>query len=617
MKQRSLSKSKPWIYIPEEALSDDDRLPELRGWNTVKMEASEGDRYSDIANGLALAPMQQTNGMKRKRNQDAGIPSARTKRPRTQQNTEDEAATSHPKPTSTSGNKQPKSTKLQPLRHAISQVPSVQKVQKGDPFDVGAIGDTPPAKSVAHAKAQRSQSATSQKAPEAKKSAPITKRKGRPRKSTNSVAITKGPVSAIMNGRTGTGRKRGRPPKGPVRTIGSRKAPPLSAAVDDERVDGGESTLPQQQAKKQIPSAAVPEQDEEEEDPVVAEPDGVDDEIPPIDQAKHVDEIEDEEGEDEGSEHEREPHVTDGEDDDQNQMDLLGQQDTWDEILEASRSVPKYHLSTKLIRDLRQDIRDARQLYKDLSAPDAANNDIHDDLTKQLQDDLNAIEEQIDDLNEAENQSQRKEIICDMYSQAIPQMVKLMEAALALRTSEPRGLHRYSALEEIVQVQNMTVSLCYKARNWKAEPSTDQPIIKWTSRVILPRMRDMAKAFGKELEILRRKERTKENARKSIQTQKERQEQEQRDLERKEKNEAKRHEKMLRHHAEELEKHRNKKKGVTSVKRSNQIVAVQHTQKTIQATSYEWSEDEIIELCRELSNEAKKDLPGKISRYPS
>lgn len=617
MKQRSLSKSKPWIYIPKDALTDDDLSPELRVWHTVKMEEQVGDPYSEIANGLALAPVQQTNGMKRKRTQDAGIQDTRAKRSKTQQNTEDETFANHPKPTPISGNNQPKSTKLQPLRHAINQVPSVQKAQKGDPFDVGAIGDTPPSKGVAHTNTQRSRSTTSQKAPAANQSAPITKRKGRPKKSTESVAIAEGPVSAILNGRTGSGRKRGRPPKGRARTIGSRKAPPSSAAVDDERVDGGESTLPQQQAKKPISSAAVPEQDEEEEDPVVAEPDGVDDEIPPIDQAKHVDELEDEEGEDEGSEHEREPHVSDGEDDDQNQMDLLGQQDTWDEILEAARSVPKYHLSTKLIRELRQDIRDARQLYKDLSAPDAANNDIHDDLTKQLQDDLNAIEEQIDDLNEAENPSQRKEIICDMYSQAIPQMVKLMEAALALRTSEPRGLHRYSALEEIVQVQNMTVSLCYKARNWKAEPSTDQPIIKWTSRVILPRMRDMAKAFGKELEILRRKERTKENARKSIQAQKERQEQEQRDLERKEKNEAKRHEKMLRHHAEELEKHRNKKKGVTSVKRSDQIVTVQHTQKPVQAVSYEWSEDEIIELCRELSNEAKRDLPGKVSRYPS
>ena len=205
-------------------------------------------------------------------------------------------------------------------------------------------------------------------------------------------------------------------------------------------------------------------------------------------------------------------------------INLFGYEPEWKEILRAAHSVggsrsvedriPKLRLQTKTIKALICDIKEARSLYQDCS---------HDQPANHLYNLLDAIEEQIkhDDISEAKAYNMKAEMIRDIYARAIPALVFLLESSVSFHTLHPKGLHRYQALQEIVRLQNMIVSLCMKAKIWKARPNTNYPIKKPTMLKILPYTRGMKKFFDKELQEQRWKWKTVENARKTAISQEE------------------------------------------------------------------------------------------------
>ena len=211
--------------------------------------------------------------------------------------------------------------------------------------------------------------------------------------------------------------------------------------------------------------------------------------------------------------------MTDPDDDEENNQDsfdLLGFEMDWRKILKAARSVggselPENRmpiLQTKTIKVLIREVREARILYQ--TRPyDKPMDDLHELLI--------TIEDRIkhDSISEAKAFSKKSQMIRDIYACAIPALVFLLESALSFHALHPKGLRRYEALQDIVRLQEMIISLSMKAKIWKTKPYTDKPIIKPTTGTILPYTREMRKGFEIELREQKRKWKISQNASKT------------------------------------------------------------------------------------------------------
>ncbi|KAK4693770.1 hypothetical protein P7C71_g3684, partial [Lecanoromycetidae sp. Uapishka_2] len=122
----------------------------------------------------------------------------------------------------------------------------------------------------------------------------------------------------------------------------------------------------------------------------------------------------------------------DDEDDEENQqnVDLLGEEKDWAKILNAARSIcgPRLlanrtpSLLTTTIKELIQDIKEARNLYKQLLPSAGMDRNQMEGLRAQIYDILTAIEEQIGDemISETKALTESSEMIQDIYRRAIP-----------------------------------------------------------------------------------------------------------------------------------------------------------------------------------------------------
>lgn len=206
--------------------------------------------------------------------------------------------------------------------------------------------------------------------------------------------------------------------------------------------------------------------------------------------------------------------------------EVFGQDLAWKTALKGARSMcgtklplnrmPK--LLTKTIRDLIHDVREARDLYQQLLSGNR-----HASLgrvNEQLQERLDAIEDQIREVSETAAATKSSEMIKDIYARAIPAMVFLIQSALGSRvyySHVPCDLETLNdivlGLEEIVRLQHITIVLCEKARSWKAKPvPTSRPIIKPTTHDILPNIRRLKDAFRENFQQHNKKRKIKQNA---------------------------------------------------------------------------------------------------------
>ena len=227
---------------------------------------------------------------------------------------------------------------------------------------------------------------------------------------------------------------------------------------------------------------------------------------PDVEDLTKADEINEEENEDE-------------------ELELFGQDKAWKIVLDGARSVcdeelPLIQMPKRLkgrIKDLIYEVNEARSLYEQLLPFKGLSHDgldgLNDDLTKSF----DAIEDQIKKLSERNAAGKASEIIEHLFTCAIPAMVFLLQSALASRvyhSDEPCALESLNetvyGLSEIVRLQKMTILLCEKATNWKAKP--DPSIKSPTTRKILPCLREMREVFSNVLSGQDRKRKMRQNA---------------------------------------------------------------------------------------------------------
>ena len=215
----------------------------------------------------------------------------------------------------------------------------------------------------------------------------------------------------------------------------------------------------------------------------------------------------------------------DEEENEDQELELFGQDKAWKTVLDGARSVcdPELPLNqmpkhlTRRLKDLIYAVSEARSSYEQLLLFKGLSHDgldgLNDDLTKSF----DAIEDQIKNLSERNAAGKASKIIEHLFTCAIPAMVFLLQSALLSRvyhSDEPCALESLNeivnGLSEIVRLQKMTILLCEKAKNWKAKP--DPSIKSPTTRKILPCLRAMREVFSNVLSEQDRKRKMKQNA---------------------------------------------------------------------------------------------------------
>ena len=291
-------------------------------------------------------------------------------------------------------------------------------------------------------------------------------------------------------------------------------------------------------------------------------------------------------------------------------MDLLGQETEWQKVLSSARNVYRFKIATDTIKNLVKNTMKAKSIYEQLGNAAETEEDVLDEQSVELQDNFEAIEEKIEALAEETEHSERIRMHREIYSRAIPAIVFLLEAAFSLRTSQPDGLRNSSALVEIIRIQDMIVSLSHEVRGWKIKPGTGKPIIRPTSGVILPGIRDMRdKVFKKELEKLRRVEKTKCNA--LLTHQRSSSQSGLRDAETLPENKICPYKQEM-YYIREQEKLFNKKKTVYDAARGFQNMKAPIASKGNPTSRRGWTEEQAKALVRQLANERLSSLPGKL-----
>ena len=219
---------------------------------------------------------------------------------------------------------------------------------------------------------------------------------------------------------------------------------------------------------------------------------------------------------------------TEDEDEGEEELELFGQDRAWKKALKGARSLCGSNLKrnqmpkflTKRIKDIVHDVSEAMDLYKRMLVARASDQDLPDEVNDELSDSLNIIENQIKMLSEKSAKSRAPETKTDVYARAIPAMVFLLQSALACRvyhSVDPCDLETLNetvtGLKEIIRLQKMTILLCEKVTQWKAKPVlTNRPVVRPTTREMLPSLRDMTGAFSKNLLEQDRKRKMMQNA---------------------------------------------------------------------------------------------------------
>ena len=638
MKQRSLSKTKPWIFIPaDETLNSEDDLVQLQlrqkrskrapssqtpapiqtkmasaSAQASPQEKSTEDIQSILTETVAKSIPKTTSPAKRKRPDNAAEEVSPKKRVRGQRRAAgkgESAAATVPSAEKAIPAKLGRPKKTQPLPHMTQTYPAGRKV-KGDIFKPGTGS---PEKSTSNQPAS-AEAQTSKLAPRQKGAKAPVRRVKTLRSTTQATTPGEGHASAVLNGHVDAISTPKRGARTRKRQQESSDEAPASSPMTGSK--GTSGRVANQGTKRPVgrPRKRAPPQVnyDEGEDDVVSEQAAAGENEPPSGQGERQESL----GQDEIS-HERSSQTHNDDEDDQPVLDLLGQEDEWKKILEAARSVgceklwgnrmPK--LQTETIRTLVIDIKEAQILYERLSPYNKVDQDQPDGLYEQLQRSIDAIEEQIehDDTSAAAAYIKRSKMVRDIYACAIPALVFLLDSSFSFHGLHSQGLRRFEALEEIVRLQEVIVLLCMKAKILKANPNTENPIKKPTTSIIFPYTRNMKKVFEIELEQQKRKWKIKQNALKTAKSEEERIEQSQRQREESTSEKGHRNGKIFESIQREREILRSSRNRIGKT-------AVQSTQTNgHHRSNTKWTEEEEKELITQLRIGYNRDQSGTFS----
>lgn len=653
MPQRALIKNPPWIYIAADEMSEYDLLAEQQ----LTAMDPRTSLNNDLAFGDTTKPTSTVaSSTKRKRPDHAMTQDSPSKRLKLKETKPAAKKLGIPK-------------KVRPLRHMINTIPVV----RGDIYEfANDNSEKQHLGQAANTKMQRTKKAAPRsemiEAPGVDRSSPDPKPPRTAKRSTRATATAEGQGSAFLNGRvdlsTTTGRKVGRsrkrknaidlteePGRKGVRpnkqtpTVDQGPTPSPMARGDGTKhreaihdanraisgVRKGSKGSPQKAYQATLDNdddgdasdaaEGTLRQEKSDDNGEANESDAgtdVSDKNLPSGQDESEEVLEDLEGQESNSE--SSSQVDNHDEVAEEHMDLLGQHREWDKVLKSAKSVHKTKIKTKRIKELHDEIKEARSLYKKLGDVGGLDHDALKRLNGDLQESLYSIEDQINDISEHNTVTTKLGTINDIYGRAIPAMVFLLERALSLYTSQPRGLHDFHALGEIIRIQDMTLQLCEKAKSWKVKPNATYPIIKPTTSVISPYIRDMRnKFFFPKLNLLRVREKVKANALKTAKEKAARFEQSQREAEDPSQGGSQRDPRILCNIEEEAQRRRTERNRgrrvlpVLSVAKDesgdDRATSVQPLLRNGNASAHNWTEEETQELVVQLYQ--SRDLPGE------
>ena len=615
MPRRTWFRSKPWIFVSADDISV---IDQVIGSQTRQYTIMED--CSEIINAAALGNSPEStitivNRTKRKRGASATVETSPSKRSKTRAASQEV----------TRNSSKPVPKKLgRPRKNQQQSTTNNSSVKK--PKDVWDIEHASPredaTKPTANKKAKRSRKITPQNdgVPSAvQPSSPITRQRVGAaegmKRSTRATAKDDGQDNVSLNNEVDWAKKPCQNISRPQKQAKSSRlsTPPTQAIVRDSSIPLAATptsniATPREERRNQPPEQPQEDDESEKEDDASGEQSDSD----CVDSAGDGQEGASKELDRRQASHDESSQRANGDEATVEVMDLLGQETEWQKVLNSARNVYRFKIATDIIKSLVKDIKKAKSIYEQLRNAAETEEVVLDEQNVELQDKFEAIEEKIEALAEKTEHSERIRMHREIYSRAIPAIVFLLEAAFSLRTSQPDGLRNSSALVEIIRIQDMIVSLSHEVRGWKIKPGTGKPIIRPTSGVILPCIRDMRdKAFKKELEKLRRVEKTKHNA--LLSQQRSSSERRQRDAETLPENKICPY-RQEEYYVREQERLHYKKKTVYDAARDFQTMKAPPAPNRSTTSRQGWTVDQTKALVRQLADEKLSNLPSKLSR---
>ncbi|KAL8872392.1 MAG: hypothetical protein Q9174_001971 [Haloplaca sp. 1 TL-2023] len=192
-------------------------------------------------------------------------------------------------------------------------------------------------------------------------------------------------------------------------------------------------------------------------------------------------------------------------------LELFGHHNDWKRVLAAKRSigvskrkekqskdVPK--LEGQLVKDLIAEARGCIEAYESIASGCSTSMDEQEKVqgSRRLQKALEDLQRRVRDLSE-DRCDKKKQTIRGIYAHLIPEVIELVGKALKVRTVQLREAENFGVLEEVIDVLNIPVVLCYKARHWITKPNADTAIIKPTVQ-IQPLIISIHGTFQKQLQ---------------------------------------------------------------------------------------------------------------------
>ncbi|KAI4191400.1 MAG: hypothetical protein LQ348_003523 [Seirophora lacunosa] len=185
--------------------------------------------------------------------------------------------------------------------------------------------------------------------------------------------------------------------------------------------------------------------------------------------------------------------------------ELLGMDSAWREIKLAVRTIGtsarkgketsyKPPLKTTQIERLIEVLDEAIKAYASPVPESSPEPTVLDKLAERQEKLVKGIEKSINKLSEINFKGNKNDLICDIYVHAIPQLVALLDKALEARSVQLSRKRHIIALEEIIRIQDVLASLCEKALQWRAKPSTIGPLMQ-PVRTMGPLLRSLQGRF--------------------------------------------------------------------------------------------------------------------------
>ena len=188
-------------------------------------------------------------------------------------------------------------------------------------------------------------------------------------------------------------------------------------------------------------------------------------------------------------------------------IELFGQRNTWKKIIKAVEKVRKFRTGTRpssrTVRRFFSCIEECGKIYKALGAKDEIHEHLSQHETTHLNKLIDNLESEVHELQGtgAGPRKKVKLLLDGIYVYGVPDLVTLLGDAMAVRTGLYSANDDIKALEEILKLQVITITLCTAAKQWRMTPKIGGvSFVKEIERQIFPYLRDIRTAFENELD---------------------------------------------------------------------------------------------------------------------